>query len=301
MATSDSPNDLNRLGAFIAVAQCGGFTAAAERLGVTKARVSLDVQRLERALGVSLFHRTTRKVRLTEAGRQLLEDTAPLLAGLHDAVARTHRSAGEVTGTLRITAPVDLAAQQLAGIVAAFSDRHPGLRIALHASDRVSDMLAEGIDIAFRMGWLRDSTLRAVKLGDFEQFVVAAPSYLQRAGTPRKPEELAGHAWLALTLLPAPLTWKFSARNGQTRSVRTSARLQTDSATTLRSLLRAGAGVTVMDRFSVQADIAEGRLQRLLPDWRVPSGGIFAVFPPGRHLSAAAQAFLEFYRERWTG
>lgn len=301
MAGSEIPNDLNRLGTFIAVAQGGGFTAAAERLGLTKARVSLDVQRLERALGVGLFHRTTRKVRLTDAGRQLLDDAAPLLASLHEAVARTHRSAGEVTGTLRITAPVDHAAQHLAGVVAAFAERHPGLRISLHASDRVSDMLAEGMDIAFRMGWLRDSTLRAVKLGDFEQFVVAAPAYLQRAGTPRRPEDLADHAWLALTLLPTPLTWKFTARNGQVRSVRMNARLQTDSATALRSLVLCAAGVTVMDRLSVQADITAGRLHRLLPDWRAPTGGMFAVFPPGRHLSAAAQAFLAFYRERWTG
>jgi DNA-binding transcriptional LysR family regulator len=300
-AGTDIPNDLNRLGAFVAVAQCGGFTAAAERLGVTKARVSLDVQRLERALGVSLFHRTTRKVRLTEAGQHLLEDTAPLLAGLHDAVARTHRSAAEVSGTLRIAAPVAQAAQQLAGIVAAFSERHPGLRITLQASDKVSDMLAEGIDLSFRMGWLRDSTLRAVRLGDFEQFAVASPAYLQRAGTPRRPEDLASHAWLALTLLPAPLTWRFTARNGHALNVRMNARLQTDSAIALRSLVLSGAGVTVLDRFSVQSDIAAGHLQRLLPDWRVPSGGMFAVFPPGRHLSAAAQAFLAFYRERWTG
>lgn len=298
--TTDAPDDLNRLSAFIAVAQCGGFTAAAERLGVSKARVSLDVQRLERALGLSLFTRTTRRVRLTDAGQQLLDDTAPLLAGLHDAVARAHRSAGAVSGTLRIAASVEQAAQQLAPLVAEFALRHPALKITLQASDRVSDMLAEGIDVSFRMGWLRDSTLRAVRLGDFEQVVVASPAYLQRAGAPRKPEDLAQHDWIALTLLPTPLTWRFTARNGRARSVRMSARLQTDSATALRAMLLAGAGITVTDRLSVQADLAAGRVERLLPDWRVPSGGVFAVYPPGRHLSAAAQAFVEFYRARWS-
>ncbi|HJV68652.1 LysR family transcriptional regulator [Ideonella sp.] len=297
---ADAPTDLNRLGAFIAVAQAGGFTAAAERLGISKARVSLDVQRLERALGLSLFTRTTRRVRLTDAGQQLLDETAPLLADLHDAVARTHRSAGAVSGSLRIAASVEQAAQQLAPLVAEFALRHPALKITLQASDRVSDMLAEGIDVSFRMGWLRDSTLRAVRLGEFEQFVVASPAYLQRAGAPRKPEDLAGHDWIALTLLPTPLTWRFTARNGHTRSVRMNARLQTDSATALRAMLLAGAGVTVMDRLSVQADLAAGRIERLLPDWRVPSGGVFAVYPPGRHLSAAAQAFVEFYRARWS-
>ena len=299
MANADDPNDLNRLGAFIAVAQCGGFTAAADRLGVSKARVSLDVQRLERALGTALFTRTTRQVRLTDAGQQLLDDAAPLLAGLGDAVARAAHSSAEVSGTLRIATAVDHAAQHMGAAVAEFAVLHPALRITLHASDRVSDMLAEGIDLAFRMGWMRDSSLRAVRLADFEQYAVAAPSYLQRAGVPKHPDELAQHAWVALTLLPTPLTWVFTARNGHTRSVRMNTRLQTDSATALRTLLLNGAGISAMERLTVQADIAEGRLQRLLPDWRLPSGGVFAVFPPGRHISAAARAFVDFYRDRW--
>lgn len=297
--STDDPNDLNRLGAFVAVAQCGGFTAAAERLGISKARVSLDVQRLERALGTALFTRTTRQVRLTDAGQQLLDDAAPLLASLGDAVARAAHSSAEVSGTLRIATAVDHAAQHMGAAVAEFAALHPALRITLHASDRVSDMLAEGIDIAFRMGWLRDSSLRAVRLADFEQYTIAAPSYLQRAGVPKHPDELAQHAWVSLTLLPTPLTWAFTARNGHTRSVRMNARLQTDSATALRALLLNGAGVSVMDRLTVQPDLAEGRLQRLLPDWRLPSGGVFAVFPPGRHISAAARAFVDFYRDRW--
>lgn len=298
---ADGAHDLNHLSAFIAVAQCGGFTAAATRLGTSKARVSLDVQRLERALGAALFTRTTRKVRLTEAGQHLLDEAAPLLAGLQDAVARTSRSAGEVSGTLRITASVDHAAQHIAALVAQFSALHPALRITLQASDRVTDMLAEGIDLSFRMGWLKDSSLRAVKLGDFEQYIVSAPGYLQRAGPPRRPEDLAAHAWVALSLLPTPLTWNFTARHGQTRAVRMNARLQTDSATALRALLLSGAGVSVMDRMSVAADLAQGRLVRLLADWRLPSVGLYAVYPPGRHVSAAARAFVEFYRERWVG
>jgi DNA-binding transcriptional LysR family regulator len=298
---ADPPADLNRLRAFIAVAECGGFTAAAERLGTSKARVSLDVRRLEQALGAALFIRTTRRVTLTDGGRRLFDDTAPLLAGLHEAVARTHRSAGEIGGSLRIAMSVDHAAQQGAAAIAAFAALHPALHITLQASDPVSDMLAKGIDVSIRIGWLRDSTLRAVRLGEFDQVVVAGPGYLQRAGLPRRPEDLARHDWIALTLLPTPLTWAFTARNGHTRSVRMSTRLQTDSATSLRALLLAGAGVSVMNQLSVQSDLAEGRLVRLLPDWQTPSGGVFAVYPPGRHLSPAARAFVDFYRQRWAG
>lgn len=297
MPASD-PAELDRLGAFVAVAQCGGFTAAAGRLGLSKTRVSQDVQRLERALGASLFTRTTRRVSLTDAGRQLLDDTAPLLAGLHEALGRAQRSVEEVGGSLRISAPVDHAAQFLASVVADFALAHPALRVSLQASDRVADMLAEGIDVAIRMGWLRDSTLRSTRIGVFRQLLVASPAYLGRAGGPKHPDDLAHHDWVALTLMPTPLTWAFTARNGHTRSVRMSARLQTDSATALRALVLRGAGVSVLDEVSVQAEIASGRLVHLLPDWQVPTGGIHAVFPPGRHLTAAARAFVDFYRER---
>jgi DNA-binding transcriptional LysR family regulator len=297
----NGPHDLNRLAAFVAVAQCAGFTAAATRLGTSKARVSLDVQRLERALGVALFTRTTRKVRLTDAGRQLLDDAAPLLAGLQDAVARTSRTGGEVGGTLRITTSVDHAAQHVAPMLATFAALHPGLRIHLQASDHVTDMLAEGIDLSFRMGWLRDSSLRAVKLGEFNQHVVAAPGYLRVAGTPATPEDLADHTWIALTLLPTPLTWPFSRPDGQSHTQRMNARLQTDSATALKSLLLHGAGISVMDGLSVQADLDAGRLVRVLADWRLPAVGLYAVHPPGRHVSPAARAFIDFFRARWGG
>jgi DNA-binding transcriptional LysR family regulator len=274
MDATPDPHDLNRLHAFVAVAQCGGFTAAAARLGTSKARVSLDVQRLERALGAALFTRTTRKVRLTDAGQQLLDEAGPLLAGLQDAVARASRSAGEVGGTLRIATSVDHAAQHIAPLVAPFVALHPGLRITLQASDRVSDMLAEGIDLSFRMGWLRDSSLRAVKLGEFDQLVVAAPGYLRQAGTPTRPDDLAGHAWIALSLLPTPLTWHFTARNGRSRALRVTARLQTDSANALRALLLNGAGISVMEHRSVRADLDARRLVQVLADWRLPHVGL---------------------------
>jgi DNA-binding transcriptional LysR family regulator len=289
-------DDLNRLNAFIAVAECGGFTAAALRLGTSKARVSLDVQRLERGLGTALFNRTTRRVRLTDAGERLLAEAGPLLSGLQDAVARAHHGAGELRGTLRIAASVAHAAQHLAAMVTAFSEKHPALRITLHAGDRVSDMLAEGIDLSFRMGWLRDSSLRAVTLGEFSQVVVAAPAYLATAGEPRQPEDLAHHAWVGLTLLPTPLTWAFTARDGHTRVVRMAGRLQTDSPVALRALLLQGAGVSVLEHMTVQADLARGTLVQLLPDWQLPLIGLYAVYPPGRHLSAAARAFVDFYR-----
>ncbi|MGH6627818.1 MAG: substrate binding domain-containing protein, partial [Burkholderiaceae bacterium] len=170
-----------------------------------------------------------------------------------------------------------------------------GLQIELRSSDHVVDLVKEGIDLAIRAGWLRDSTLRATKLGEFEQYVVASPAYLARAGRPAQPEDLTRHDWLALTLLPTPLTWKFSSAAGQTRTVRMNARLRTDSAATLRALLHSGAGISALDQFSGAEALRTGQLVRVLPEWSLPQGGVYAVYPPGRHVQAKVRAFIDFY------
>ncbi|HEU0201305.1 MAG TPA: LysR family transcriptional regulator [Burkholderiaceae bacterium] len=290
--------DLNRVALFAAVAEAGGFTAAAERAGVTKAKLSLEVRRLESALGVNLLTRTTRRVTLTEAGRQLYETSGPLVRGLRDALAHAGDERGGVTGSLRISAPVDHAEQLLAAAVAEFAQLHPQLQIDLSATDRVVDLVAEGFDLAVRVGWLRDSTMRAARLGEFEQWVVASPAYLRRHPAPKRVADLAAHEWLALTLLPTPLTWKFTSRSGRVQTLRVKSRLRTDSATALRALLVSGAGVSVMNVLGIADDVRNGRLERLLPGWSLPRGGVFAVYPPGRHPPASVRAFVEFYRKR---
>lgn len=297
MTVSRTP-DLNDLLIFGAVAEAGSFTAAAERLGVSKARVSLQVRRLEQALGLELFHRTTRRVGLTAPGQALLTEGVPHLRKALEVVARMPKDAAGLSGTLRISCTVDHAVQTLAPHLVEFAALHPKVEIDLRSSDRVVDLVRDGIDIGLRMGWLPDSSLRAVKLGSFDQVVVAAPAYLRRAGVPAHPDELARHEWIALTLLPAPLTWKFSAARSRSATVRVKTQLRTDNAGSLRSLLEAGAGVSVADEPGVRAALQAGRLQRLLPNWILPSGGMYAVFPPGRHIPGHVQAFVAFYRSK---
>jgi len=286
--------DLNALPVFAAVAEARGFTAAAHQLGVAKAKVSLDIARLEAQLGVTLFSRTTRRVALTEAGQALYAQCIPPLRGLQEALGQA-RGGRELTGQLRISAAVDYAAHTVAPVLAAFAARHPALEIDLRTSDRVADMLKEGIDVALRMGWLRDSSLRAAKLGEFEQWVVAAPAYLQGAPPIAHPRDLAQHEWVALSLLQSPLTWQFSSAKGQRRSVRVSARLRTDSVGALRGLLQSGCGISVLDEFSAEPALRGGQLVRVLPGWSLPRGGVHAVYPPGRYVPAKVRAFIDFY------
>lgn len=289
--------DLNALLVFAAVADTGGFTAAADKLGMTKAKVSLDISRLEAQLGVSLFSRTTRRVALTDAGHALYARCVSPLQEIVDTLKQRHHGETELFGSLRITCTVDQAAQTVASAVAEFAALHPGLQIELRSSDRVVDLVKEGVDVALRMGWLRDSTLRAVQLGQFEQHVVAAPRYLQRVGRPDTPQALADHDWVALTLLPSPLTWKFtSAVTSESVTVRVKARLRTDSSVSLRALIEGGIGISVVDELGAREGIRNGRLQRVLVPWALPQGGIYAVFPPGRHVPGAARAFVAHYR-----
>ncbi|HEX7644672.1 MAG TPA: substrate binding domain-containing protein [Burkholderiaceae bacterium] len=135
-----------------------------------------------------------------------------------------------------------------------------------------------------------------MKLGEFKQYVVASPGYLQQAETLATPSDLPRHDWVALTLLPTPLTWTFGSGEGGEQTVYLKARMKTDSASSLRSLVRHGAGFTVLDEFSAQPDLASGRLVRVLENRRPPCGGLYAVFPPGRHVSAKTQAFIRFYQ-----
>ncbi len=289
--------DLNDLLVFEAVAEAGGFTAAAERLGVATAKVSVEIGRLESRLGVTLFNRTTRKVVLTHAGQALFEETQPLLHDLTAAIDRAGSAKEELSGTLRLSSTVDHATWSLAPALVAFAQLHPHLAVDLRTSDRIGDIIGEGIDVAIRLGWLRDSSLRAVKLGEFEQYVVASPGYLRRVRRPKNPDDLLALDWVAMMLLPTPLTWKFSRVPGETKTVHVKARIRVDSPGVLRSLLQQHAGVSVLDQFNVQEGIRSKRLIRLLPDWSLPSAGIYAVYPPGRQIPARVRCFIDFYRQ----
>jgi DNA-binding transcriptional LysR family regulator len=293
MAARQDP-DLNALPLFAAVAEAGSFTAAAARLDVAKAKVSLAVSRLEVQLGVQLFSRTTRRVALTEAGQALYAQCVPALRAVKDSLAQL-AGEGELVGTLRVSAAVEYAAQTLAPALAAFAAAHPRLEIDLRTSDRVVDVLKDGIDVAIRMGWLRDSSLRATRLGSFEQHVVASPAYLARSPRIKHPSDLVQQEWIALTLLPTPWTWKFTSAAGQVRTVRVAGRMRTDSGGALRALLMQGCGVSVMDQFTTEASVRSGALVRVLPDWSLPRGGVHAVVPPGPHIPAKVRAFVDFY------
>ena len=293
----DTDLDLNTLPLFLALVDAGSFTGAAEQLGCNKSKVSLGVKRLESHLGVVLFTRTTRQVQLTQAGEQFLADCAPVMAQLDALMSQIEADQHQLQGALRIAAPEDFAAQVVAPALVAFGQQHPQLQLELRTGDSVADMVREGIDLSLRLGWLKDSTLRASQLGQFEQWLVASPEYLKIHGTPKKPEDLADHAWITFTPLPAPLTWQFS-KGKQTRQVKMHSRFRANTTAVTKQLLLAGAGLSVLADSIAAPELATGQLVRVMPAWSLPRGGIYAVFPPGKHVPARVRGFVEFLKLR---
>lgn len=287
---------LDRVRAFVAVADSGSFTLAARRLGISKGQVSKEVARLEAELGAPLFQRTTRRVVLTDEGEGLRDRVLPLLDALDQALHETHRD--EPAGRLRITVPADYLDAVLCPHLVEFARCHPQIRLDVVADSAVRDVVADGIDVAVRLGWLRDSSLRAIRIGEFELMLVASPGYLRAHRPPTHPSELDGHVWLGLGALDEP--GRFTYRHPQLGSHTTHLRAIC-TANTVDALLgfaRAGLGITIAADFSVCEALAQGRLQRVLPEWEAPRGGIYLVWPRATQEHGRTRALISFLSKR---
>jgi DNA-binding transcriptional LysR family regulator len=289
--------NFNRLAVFVALVRAGSFTAAAVQLGMTKAMVSQHLLRLEQELGVTLIVRSTRRMALTEAGTAFHADCVLLLEQAQAAIDRLGDRRNTPTGTLRLTTSTDYGMSVVAPALADFRRLHPQLQMDLVISDQISDLIAERFDLAIRIGWLRDSSLRATRLGSFRQLVTATPAYLVEHGVPRRPEDLAAHPWIAMSALATPLRWTFTRGSGKRRVVRMHQAMQANNAAAIRALVLNGAGISVLPDYLVQEDIQAGRLQVLLAQYRVPEGGIYAVYPDPQP-PAKVRGFIDFMRDR---
>jgi len=288
--------DLNSLLLVQALAASGSFTAAAERLGSSKAKISLQIKALEQQLGVALFRRTTRQVSLTAEGALLVERCLPLLDELRTELQQLSQMDVELSGTLVISAPEDYSNRVLVPLLIQFQQLHPKLQLDLRSSDQVQDLIKQGIDLSIRIGWLQDSSLKAQRLGDFQQWLLAAPAYLEKFAPPQQPEDLTTMNLIAFTLLPTPQQWRFK-QGSQSVDLRLPSSIKTSSTQTVTSLLLQSAGLGVLPDYSAQAFLHQGLLQRVLPEWQLPAGGIYAVYPPGPHRPAKVRQFVAFLQQ----
>lgn len=290
---------LDGMAAFVRVAELGSFSAAAAVLGLSKSAVSKQVGALEARLGVRLLNRTTRRLALTEAGEGFREACARLLQELEEAELLAGQAGSLPRGRLRVSAPMTFGILSLAPLIPTFLARHPQVELDLALEDRVVDLLADGFDLAVRVGSLRDSGLIARRLAAVPQLCAASPAYLASRGgaPPSHPGELAGHACLRYTLNRTPDRWDFVRGGAETASVRVRGPLSANNGDALRAAALHGAGVVRMPAFIVGADVEQGRLVRLLPDWHAPEIPVHAVWPPQPHATAKLRAFVDFLAE----
>ncbi len=282
---------LQELTVFVRVAETGSFSRTARELGLSQPSVSRIVSGLEARLGVSLLLRSTRRITLTEAGLDLLDRARRIMADVEDAEAAA-RGADGLRGILRIALPVTYGVREVIPRLPLFMQAHPDLRIELMMADRLEDLVAEGVDVAIRLGRLADSSLKARKIASAPRMAVASPDYLARRGSPETPGDLAGHD-VILGPGPARQTWSFQ-RGTATVSVAAEGRLQAASAEGVIAAARAGLGIALASLWMCRSELARGELVPLLTGFKLDPVDAHAVFPPGRDPSRKARAFIDF-------
>ena len=294
--------DVGALVAFVAVIDSGSFSGAAGRLGQTPSGVSRTIARLERQLGMTLIHRTTRRLDLTEEGGWLLARARRILADLDETESLAAHARAQPAGLVRVNAATPTLDHLIAPLLADFLDAYPQVQVELTSGETVVDLIEEKADVAIRIGQLPDSTLNARRLGRSRIRVLAAPSYLERHGTPKQVEELARHRLVGF-VAPASLnTWPLRAGEDAGEGVRIAPHVTATSGETIRHLALRGAGIVSLSDFLTRADVAAGRLVPLLDAAALPwTQSVWAVFYKQGALAPRVKALVDFLAERLAG
>lgn len=288
--------DLIDLRSFIAVVESGSFVRAAEQLAVSTAAISRRIATLEAALGSQLITRTTRRNDITEAGRAFYADAQAVFQLLDEAQERVRQGQDAASGTLRVAAPLSFGIQKVAPVLPPFMRRHPDLKVQLLLEDRTTDLHAEAIDVALRIGFLRDSSLVATRIGSVGRVFAAAPAYLARAGRPATLAGLRGHSVLNYSLLSVREEWgRLIGDPGEQLDLKVP--LAANNAEALAECAIQGMGIVLLPEFVLADALADGRLVQLLADASPEPFGLFAVRPSRQFTPARLRLFIDYLRE----
>lgn len=290
--------DLNLLTIFIAVAKAGNFRVAADRLGVTRSAVSQGVGRLEHALGRPLFKRTTRSVRLTEEGEQLLNALSGPMTEIATVLEATRDTPASPRGLLRVTA-TSIAERFLSGpLIAAFIEKYPGITLDVTVTDETFDIVAAGFDAGIRLGEVIEQDMIAIPLtGEQRQVAVASPAYLARHEAPRHPQELTSHRCIGWRPLPetAPYRWEFE-RDGRAFAVAVEPQMTTNDMLLMIRVALAGSGITFGMEETFRPYIERGELVTMLDDWLPPFAGFYLYYPSRHTVTPKLRALIDHVR-----
>jgi DNA-binding transcriptional LysR family regulator len=291
--------NLNHLVTFAALAETGSFTNAARRLGLPPSTVTAHVAALEANLGLQLVVRTTRHNRLTEQGKRLAGDAQRMVAVVEEAMARIEADKAEPVGQLRVSVPFTFAADLIAPIIGRFARHYPRIGIELIVSNTTVDLIAEGLDMAIRIGTLTDSSLIRRRLGTAQVLLVASRDYLAKAGRPETIADLSDHHHVFVGFRPS-ITIPMQGPHGNVEP-EFKARIAANDPKTLAAIVRAGNGITVLPRFLVASDLARGDMEIVLPQYVHPSVDISAVYYGQSNNNPRIELFTSFLVSELSG
>jgi DNA-binding transcriptional LysR family regulator len=285
---------------FAKVAEVGSLTGAARELSLSKATVSKAITRLEKRLGERLFHRTSRRLSLTETGRVLSVRAAHILAEAEAVEAEGQARSATPRGRVRMAAPMSFALEHLAPALPDFLRVYREISIDLHLSDQVVDLVGGGFDLALRIAALSDSSMIARRLCEVRRLLVGAPSYFASRGRPSHPRELSGHACLGYSYLPSGDSWRFLGPAGDEHAIAVAGPLRANNADALMPSLRAGLGIAIQPEFVVWRDLLESRLEAGMTEWSAPPIALNIVTPPGGLRAPKVAVLIDFLVRRFS-
>ncbi|HYX01312.1 MAG TPA: LysR family transcriptional regulator [Reyranella sp.] len=290
----------SEMAAFVRVVDSKGFSAAAAGLGLSPSAVSKLVTRLEARLGVRLLQRTTRALHLTAEGEVFYAAARRIVGEIETLEQQMAGQSGTPQGLLRVTTSLAFATHQLAPVLSEFLGRHPLVQLDLMPTDRVVDIVDEGIDVAIRIGRLADTSFMARKIGEDKRLICAAPAYLARHGTPLHPQDLARHVCIVSRERPYLNRWQFKV-DGQMTEIEVAGRVAVGDGELQMQLALQGIGIVRLTRLTLAQAVREGALVPVLGDFSADEPvTIHAVYPHRRHLAAKVPAFVNFLIEKFT-
>ncbi len=294
-------DSLTGMEVFVQVVRAGSFSAAARDLSQTPSAISKQIGRLEDRLGARLFNRTTRRLGLTEVGAAFHERAQRILSEVEEAEQAVSHLNQAPRGTLRLDVPTAFGRLYIAPILPGYLTRYPEMRVNMAMNDRFIDPVEDAVDLVIRIGELSDSSLIARRLAANRRIVCGAPAYFERHGRPTQPAELAGHNCLVYTYRAARHDWPFVCQDDEAavpEVVRVDGNLETNNAEALMVAASAGLGLGLFPMWLAGPELTAGRLQRVLPEHHAPDSAIYALYPPGRHLSPKVRSFVDFLVEQ---